>query len=1006
MSKIPQRFVGLHGHSGQSVYDGLGPASEHFKFCRENGLDGHAITEHGHFNSFALAYIFIEKWRKEGINFKYIPGIETYVHPDLKQWKRDKEKYEEDAEAERTAAKEAKKAKELREALFALDDDDAVHESSNALTIENEDETRSGKAMNPANRRHHLVLLPKTHRALQKLFRLSSRGYLEGFYRFPRVDAKMLREAANDENDIFVSTACLGGPLSYAIFEQLRDTPWASLNSMMLDDTNLLDRCVTAATNALDVYASAVGPKNVLLEMQFNRIPAQDVVNRVIIELARRNGMTNQLIVTCDSHYPRPEQWYHREMYKKLGHLNYTDIGPESLPKSRDELKCELYPKNAQQVWDEYLKSKERSAFYERTGCDDIVCEAIERTHDIAHSAIDDAAFDKSYKFPTRLVPTGKTPIQRLAEMCKEGIIRRGLHKKPEYIERLKMELEVIKKMNFAPYFITLQRVMELARSVCLCGVARGSGGGSLVAYCLHITDLDPIKYECRFDRFLNVNREGAPDIDVDVADRDAVLEVLRKEFGYNNVLPISNYNTFKVKTLVKDISKFYGIPFEEVNAATKTVENDVRKATQKHGDDKNLFVLKFDDAMVHSPSFKAFIDKHPQIAETINILFKEQRSLGRHAGGVVIMDDAPGMMPVITSGGEPQTPWVEGVEVKTLEPLGYIKYDLLGLETMRLIQRSIELILQRHAGVKKPTFEQVREWYEKHLHPDANDYDDSEAYKHVYHDGNFAGIFQLTSSGAQRLFKAAKPKNIVDIAVLTSIYRPGPLAAKVDKLYIAARAGEKYDWGHPLFEKVLGKTNNLLIFQESVMDLAEHVGGFPKDQCDKVRKAIMKRSISGGEEAKKKAREMEEAFVTGAIAKGVPELVAHEAYQKILWFAGYGFNKCVTFSTVIDTYQLNGDKVISCTPKRICNIKPGELVLTRDELTQQNTLTNVRAIHDNGLKDVVTTTLVTGESFTTTWDHKFRVETGEMMPLYEIIAMDASIVVDSLRTTATVVIE
>lgn len=180
-----------------------------------------------------------------------------------------------------------------------------------------------------------------------------------------------------------------------------------------------------------------------------------------------------------------------------------------------------------------------------------------------------------------------------------------------------------------------------------------------------------------------------------DLSDRDKVLDQLRVFFGFENVVPISNYNTMKVKSLVKDVSKFYGIPFEEVNAATKTVEQDVRRATTKHGDDKNLFVLTYDDALKHSPSFKAFIDKYPSVGESMNVLFKQNRSLGRHAGGVLIADDLPVKMPLITSGGEPQTPWVEGVGYKHLEYIGnFIKYDLLGLETLRLIERSIELIL------------------------------------------------------------------------------------------------------------------------------------------------------------------------------------------------------------------------------------------------------------------------------------------------------------------------
>lgn len=179
-----------------------------------------------------------------------------------------------------------------------------------------------------------------------------------------------------------------------------------------------------------------------------------------------------------------------------------------------------------------------------------------------------------------------------------------------------------------------------------------------------------------------------------DVGDRDAVIDVLRKEFGYNNIIPISNYNQFKVKSLLKDLARFYGVSYEEANEATRTVEQEVRKATQKHGDDKNLFVLTFDDAMKYSPSFASFIEKYPQIAESMNVLFKEQRSLGRHAGGVCILDNGPEDLPLIVNGGEPQTPWVEGTGGKTLEPLGTIKYDILGLETMRLISDTVKRVL------------------------------------------------------------------------------------------------------------------------------------------------------------------------------------------------------------------------------------------------------------------------------------------------------------------------
>lgn len=181
-----------------------------------------------------------------------------------------------------------------------------------------------------------------------------------------------------------------------------------------------------------------------------------------------------------------------------------------------------------------------------------------------------------------------------------------------------------------------------------------------------------------------------------DVSDRAKLITLLRERFGSENVIPISNYNTFKLKTLIKDVGKFYGVPFEETNAATRTVEAEVRKAVLKHGDDKNLFVLKFDDAMQHSPSFKAFIDAHPEIAAPIATLFKQPRSLGRHAGGVIVCDHIAERMPLIASKGEQQTPWTEGVNVKELDQFGWIKFDLLGLDTLRIVEKSIELILER----------------------------------------------------------------------------------------------------------------------------------------------------------------------------------------------------------------------------------------------------------------------------------------------------------------------
>lgn len=899
MSRAPTRFVGLHNHTGFSPFDGLGYPDEHMRFCMENGLDGHAITEHGNMNSYAHAQLWVEDWNKANKErpFKYIPGIEAYYHPDLKQWQKDIEASEQAKLDKKVAAKLAKEQEKLETKVIAVvDENDETEdiEMTNALTIENEDETKSTKHFNPVNRRHHLVILPKNQKGLLSIFAATSKSFLQGFYKFPRMDFSILKEAGKEGN-LVVTSACIGGMPAYAVFQELQKVKFEDFSEKLLDDPSLLNKCVTAVGNVYGQMVEAVGEGNYFLELQFNRLPAQNLVNRAIIEFVRRNGLTKQLVVTGDAHYYDPDRWKDRELYKKLGWMNYQTINADALPKSKDELKCELYPKNAKQMWDEYLVSKEGTSFYD----DELVCDAIERTHDIAHEVIGPVPPDRSPKFPTKLlVPEGTSTFNHLVKLCKEGMVKRGLQDKPEYIERLKEELGVIKQMKNEVYFISYQKIMELARKVTLCGPARGSGGGSLVAYVLYITDLDPLFWDLPFARFLSVYRKGAPDIDSDLGDRDKVLEQLRGFFGWENVVPISNYNTFKLKTLVKDIGKFNGVPFDETNAATRTVEDEVRKATMKEGDDKNLFVLTYDEAMgFHcakakepnakpvcqgctpecskpvSPSFRGFIEKYPVVAESIKILFKQNRTLGRHAGGVLIADDLPNKMPLVTSKSkkgadirEPQSPWVEGVNFKHLEKIGeFIKYDLLGLETMRLIERTIELVLIKE-GNPKPTFDDIKAWYEKYLAPNVINFDDPKPYE-VYADGRWAGIFQCTGRGAQRLFVKAKPKSVIDIATLTSIYRPGPLAAKVDKLYLEAKNdGKEIEWGDHRINDILKKTYSCLTGDAKVM--TDHGEVSIKEIVD--NQAIGVTLPSYNEET----GELEQDEIVGAVCNGMKAVI------------------------------------------------------------------------------------------------------------------------------------
>jgi len=676
MSIKPKRFINLHSHDGFSSFDGLGLPKEHFDFVIKNTKDeldvpAMAITNHGHMNSYAHAYLYAKELNKNGQPFKFLPGVEAYVHPSLSDWR---------------------KLKSIKDEMV-----DVKEEQEHGGTVENEEETKTTKFYDPIKRRHHLVIIAKSSTALEKLFGLVSRGYLEGFYKFPRIDYSMLKE---HKGEFIVSTACIGGPLAYNVFSSFPNATFEQLTPALVDDKKELDRVMTVVLNEIDKLVDAVGENDFFLELQFNKLQAQHLSNKILIEAHKRTGL--KLIATADSHYYNPSVWREREIYKRLGWLNYTDFDPNMLPKSVDELKCELYPKNASQMWDAYKDTAREHTFYD----DELVCRAIELTHDIAFQAIGDVKPDTSTKLPSWSTPKGKTADGALRELCDEGMTRLGFSGDLRYHERLDMELSIISDKKFAEYFLTMKAIIDVAAERMLIGCGRGSAAGSLVNYLIGITQVDPLKYGLIFERFINRSRSESPDIDSDFANRDLLIKLLKKKFGDTNVVPISNYNGFQLKSLIKDTSRFFhredvddGLSFQEVNTILTPLDEEVRRKVLKQGDDKNLFELKFDDCMEHSKPFRAFMDAHPEVATPIKTLLHENKSLGKHAGGVIVSEYVPERMPLIMSKKEAQTPFVEGMHYKHLNELGWIKFDLLGLETLRIIERSIEFIIKKHAG-------------------------------------------------------------------------------------------------------------------------------------------------------------------------------------------------------------------------------------------------------------------------------------------------------------------
>ena len=852
------KFVGLHAHSVFSVFDGLGYPQDHIDFAIENGMDALALTDHGNMNGLAYQVLHAKRVQKEGKDFKPIFGIEGYFIDSVAKWKEEK--------AEIDKNKKGRKAKE----------------ENSAVVIEDEEATKR-QEKNILNRRAHLVLLAQNQTGLNNLFTIVSKSFdPNNFYRYPRIDYDMLRE---HNEGIIVSSACMGGPLSKDYWNNREEGDEAVQRAMV---------------QTIENFTSIFGDR-FYGELQWNAIPEQHEINKHIIRAAEKTNI--KLISTADSHYPRPELFKDRELYKQLGWLGKSkpDYAESNLPESREELKYELYPKNGNQMWEAYKTYSEQCGVdYD----DDFIRETIERTYQIAHGRIESFYPDATVRLPDFVVPNGKSADEALRDLCFEGLNEKGLVAKDGYSDRLKQELEVIEDRGFSKYFLTMKAVADEATKTQLVGAGRGSAAGSLVAYVLGITGIDPIHYGLLFSRFLRRDAVDYPDIDYDVADPMVLKEILIDKWGKDTVVPISNYNTLQLRSLIKDISKFYGLDFSEVNRVTSVMLKEATPIAKKaHGITAGVYAPTFEEVKEYSATLKQFLNKYPHIATHVDNLYGQVRSISRHAGGVVIADGLNNHMPLINSGGVQQTPWSEGQNVRHLEPLGFIKFDILGLASLRMVEGAISHILKRHHGVENPTFDDVKKWYDENLEPNVLNLDDQKVYKNVFHKGKWAGVFQFTEKGAQGFCKKAKPESIIDISAITSIYRPGPLSAKVHNHYVAAKRNPKsVKYIHPLVKEVTKETHGFLIFQEQIALLAHKLGkDLSLDEGNMLRKLLTKKGTGKGHE-KKEA--IHKKFIEGCVEKRISKEDAQKLWQTFEYFSGYGFNKSHAVSYSILSYQ------------------------------------------------------------------------------------------------------
>ncbi len=860
------KFVNLHAHSGVgSPFDGFGYPQEHMEFAYENGCEALALTDHGNMNGLAYQVLHAKKMKKFGMDFKPIFGVEAYFIPSVDDWRIELERYK----ADKKLAKQ-------------------IDKDQSGTNIESEGESKRGSgSLSAINRTRHLVLLAMNETGLQNIFKLVSESYNgDYYYRKPRIDFDLLKR--HNEGVIALS-ACLGGIYAGCYWSKREEGSEAVMDCMR----DMTEKMI------------AIFGDRWYGELQWNNVPEQHELNKYIIEIHKEYGI--KLVSTADSHYPTPDAWKDRELYKRLGWLGrgkpeWLDM---ELPTSVQEMEYELYPKNGEQMWESYTTySQQCGVEYE----DDLIRRSIEESYHIAFTRIEDFMPDNTVRLPQFVVPAGMDEDEYLKKISFDGLVNRlgrvNFALKQEYQKRLEHELKVIADRGFSKYFLTMKAIVTKTDELQLAGPGRGSAAGSLVAYVLGITQIDPIKYGLLFSRFLRSDATDYPDIDYDVSDPMVLKEHLINEWGDSTVVPISNWNTLQLRSLIKDISKFYDIEFQEVNTVTGRMLAEATPLAKKaHGIKAGVYTPTFEEVIQYSETLQKFFRKYPHVKEHVVSLQGSYRSCSRHAGGVVIGEGLDKYMPLISSKGVRQTPWSEGQNVRQLEPMGFIKFDILGLSTLRMIEDCITKVLQRHHGIADPTFVDVKKFYDENLHPDVIDLNDQDVYKNIFHDEKWIGIFQFTEQGAQRFASQIQPTSIIDLAAITSIYRPGPLSAGVDKAFAqAVRDPDSVEYLTHEVREVTKETHGFLIFQEQIAQLAYNLGdGISMDEANLLRKVLTKKGTGKGEEVKNK---IYKKFVRGCVDKNISERQAKKLWQTFEYFSGYGFNKSHAVSYSIISYQ------------------------------------------------------------------------------------------------------
>ena len=673
---------------------------------------------------------------------------------------------------------------------------------------------------------HHLVLLAQNETGYQNLIKMITTAHLDGYYVRPRVDKDLMAEHAEG---LVALSACLAGEVSQRVV------------------AGDIDGAVEVAEQYREIF-----PGRYFLEIQNHGLPEEEVTRAGVIEVARRTGIP--LVATNDSHYTaQADSGVHDVLLciqtgKRVSDENRMRFSGDS-----------FYLRDADEM---------RRAFPE-------VEEAVRNSVDVARMCDVDIELG-GMLLPRYEVPGDLTPDQYLRALCEDGFRARYPQPTREQRERLDHELGVITSMGYAAYFLIVWDFVHHAKTHdVLVGPGRGSAAGSMVAYCLNITTLEPLRYGLFFERFLNQDRVSMPDIDIDfsVAGRESVIKYVTQKYGEDRVAQIGTFGTMAGKAAIRDVGRVLDVPIAEVDPIAKMVPVFQGKTVSLEKSMEQVAELR----QIYESD-----QRYRELIDTARRLEGITRSVGTHAAGVVIAPEPIVKYAPLQRGTTDKSTTVTQYEMTAIQELGLLKMDFLGLRNLDIIDACVKLV-ERNRGVK--------------IELEALPLDDPATFEMLCR-GDTLGVFQLESPGMRRILTALKPSKFEDISVVNALYRPGPIEGGMIDRYIACKHGTmEPEFPHPALEEALRETYGVIVYQEQVMSIANLVAGFSMGEADILRAAM-------GKKDKPKMARQREKFIAGCLKNGIPEPQGTAIFDLVQVFAGYGFNKAHTAAYGMISYQ------------------------------------------------------------------------------------------------------